>query len=112
LKVAFLFPGQGVTIEREGRAWCERSEAVRRLVGIAARHAGVGLDRVFEPSRRGVMPTELLEPVHTALCLGVHDELARRGVRSDIVRATHWAKSRPQPRARSARKFRRARGDD
>lgn len=31
------------------------------------------------------MPTELLEPAHTALCLGIHEELRRRGVHPDIV---------------------------
>jgi [acyl-carrier-protein] S-malonyltransferase len=85
VKVAFLFPGQGAGIEREGSAWCERSDAVRHLVESAARHAGVSADRVFENHRNGMMPTQLLEPVHTALCLGIHEDLTRRGVSPDFV---------------------------
>ena len=85
MKVAFLFPGQGVGVEREGRAWCERSEAVRSLLEVGARETGVSLEDQFARARRGIMPTEILEPFHTAICLGVEQGLLRRGVRPDVV---------------------------
>lgn len=85
MKVAFLFPGQGVGAEREGRAWCGRSEAVRDLLELGARETGVSLEDQFARARRGIMSVEILEPFHTALCLGVEQELLRRGVRPDLV---------------------------
>lgn len=85
MKVAFLFPGQGVGVEREGRAWCERSAAVSRLLEVGARETGVSLEDQFARARRGIMPTEILQPFHTAICLGVEQELLRRGVRPDLV---------------------------
>lgn len=85
MKIAFLFPGQGVTNEREGRTWYERSDAVRRLVEAVARHTGTSPDRLLGHRSGGLLPTELLEPLHTALCLGIHEDLIGRGVRADIV---------------------------
>lgn len=84
MRVVFLFPGQGIDFHKEGLAWTEASQAVRELVEMAAREAGADMDDLFRPSR-GTLPTEVLEPVHTALCLGVHEELTRRGVKPDAV---------------------------
>lgn len=85
MKLAMLFPGQGAGIEREAAAWCECSAPVGRLVDVAARHTGVPAGVLLGGIGWAVMPTERLEPLLTAICLGIHDELLRRGVLADVV---------------------------
>lgn len=80
-----LFPGQGAGIEREAEAWCEGSARVRSLVDVAARHTGVSAGELLGGIGRRIMSTEQLEPLLTAICLGIHDELLHRGVRADVV---------------------------
>ncbi|HSQ60232.1 MAG TPA: acyltransferase domain-containing protein, partial [Acidobacteriota bacterium] len=85
MTAAFLFPGQGVTNETASRAWYDRSSLVRALVDHAATAAGTTPDRLLDVRPGALPPTEHLEPLHTALCLGILEELARRGARPDIV---------------------------
>jgi [acyl-carrier-protein] S-malonyltransferase len=85
VRLAFVFPGQGAGIEREARTWWQGSPRVRELVAIAARHAAVSVEDLMAGVGRAVMPTERLEPVLTAVCLGIHDELMERGARANVV---------------------------
>lgn len=85
MKLAMVFPGQGAGIEREAAAWCECSAPVRRLVDVAARHTGVSAGDLLASIGWATMSTERLEPLLTAICLGIHEELVRRGVRADVV---------------------------
>lgn len=85
MKLAMVFPGQGAGIESEARAWCDGSVAVRRLVDVAAQHTGVTTEEMLGGIGWAVMPTERLEPLLTAICLGIHDELRGRGVHADVV---------------------------
>jgi [acyl-carrier-protein] S-malonyltransferase len=81
---ALIFPGQGTGVEREAAHWCERSEEVRRWVAVAAAEAGVAVAELMRGGR-GLMPTEMLEPLHTAIGIGVAIELEHRGVRPALV---------------------------
>ncbi len=85
MKVCFLFPGQGTDVERAGVAWCSRSEDVRRLVALAAERGGVPIDSLFLAAKGPTARTEVLQPVLTALCLGIVEALQRRGVRPDLA---------------------------
>ncbi len=82
---AFLFPGQGVAIERSVAEWCARSANVRRLMGVAVREAGVDHEQLFARGGRALARTELLQPALTGLCLGIHLDLVERGVRPGVV---------------------------
>lgn len=82
---AFLFPGQGVAIERSAAEWSARSVNVRRLMGVAAREARVDREQLFARGGRALARTELLQPALTGLCLGIHLDLVERGVRPDLV---------------------------
>jgi [acyl-carrier-protein] S-malonyltransferase len=85
VRTAFLIPGQGAGTERDCAAWCARSERVRRLVEIAANEVSIPLPKLLAAAPQKLLPTEVLEPVHTALCLGIYDELLSRGIRPDAV---------------------------
>ena len=85
MTVAFLFPGQGAETARSGPPWLAASPETRRLLEEAARQAGVAFDRLFAAGGQALEDTALHQPVLTALCLGIRHELARRGVRPDIV---------------------------
>lgn len=85
MTIAFLFPGQGADIARVGPPWLAHSPGTRDLLARAAQQAGVPLDRLFAEGGRALERTEVQQPALTALCLGIHGELARRGVRPDIV---------------------------
>lgn len=85
MTTAFLFPGQGVSNETAGRVWYESSRDVHDLVDRAAAAAETTPERLLAVRPGALLPTEFLEPLHTALCLGIHRELDRRGVRPDIV---------------------------
>ncbi len=82
---AFLFPGQGIAIERSVAEWCACSVNVRRLVDVAAHEVGVDREHLLARGGRALARTELLQPVLTGLCLGIHLDLAERGVRPDVV---------------------------
>ncbi len=82
---AFLFPGQGVALERSVAEWSARSVNVRRLMDVAAREAGVDRDHLLARGGRALARTELLQPALTGLCLGIHLDLVQRGVRPDVV---------------------------
>ena len=85
MRTAFLFPGQGVAIEQVAACWHRDSAAVRRWIELASEYAGVEPDRLFERGARALVRTELLQPVHIAVCLGIHEELNERGVRPGVV---------------------------
>jgi [acyl-carrier-protein] S-malonyltransferase len=82
---AFMFPGQGVGQEGTFRLWYVGSRAVRRLVDRAAHYTGVSSERFFARGARALESTDLLQPVLTAVVLGISEELETRGVRPDIV---------------------------
>lgn len=82
---AFLFPGQGVAVERIAADWWAHSVHVRRLIVVAAGEAGVDPELLFSRGGSALARTELLQPVLTGLCLGIHLDLAGRGVWPDVV---------------------------
>jgi [acyl-carrier-protein] S-malonyltransferase len=82
---AFLFPGQGAAIERSVAEWWTRSVNVRRLMDVAASEAGVDREQLFTRGGSALARTELLQPVLTGLCLGIHLDLVELGVRPDVV---------------------------
>ena len=85
MSVAFLFPGQGVLRERDLESWYSGSECARGLLEAAARSLGTTFAEILRISRARILPTEILEPVHVALCLGVERELTARGIRPAVV---------------------------
>ena len=82
---ALLFPGQGSRIERDVAAWYPASGSVRALVDLACTSTGVPLEKMLARGGRALDRTELLEPVLTALTVGITIELEERGVRAGIV---------------------------
>ncbi len=85
MRIAFLFPGQGSDVARVGQEWLERSARARLLLEVAARHVGLEVAQLFTEGGRRLEPTEVQQPVMTALSLAIHEELAAAGVRSDLV---------------------------
>ncbi len=85
MTTAFLFPGQGAEIVRVAQPWLERSPAARRLIALAADQVALGVDQLLADGGRRLDRTEVQQPVLTALTLAVHEELARLGVRPDLV---------------------------
>jgi [acyl-carrier-protein] S-malonyltransferase len=83
--VAFVFPGQGTDVARTGPPWLERPGPAHRLLEEAARRVDLPVERLFAAGGRVLERTEVLQPVVTALCLGIHHELGARGVRPDLV---------------------------
>ena len=85
MTTAFVFPGQGVGQEATFRLWYVGSLAVRRLVDHAAHLTGVPVEHLFARGGRALEKTDLLQPVLTAVMLGIHADLEAQGVRPDIV---------------------------
>ncbi len=85
MSVAFVVPSPGITMSSATLAWGTHSDAVRSLLEVAAREAGTSVEELTGQGGRVAMPAQLLDPAHTALCLGIAGELARHEVRPDIV---------------------------
>lgn len=84
MRTAFLVPGQGAGTERELGAWHAKSGSVRRFVEQAAIECRMPVRRVLDQAS-GAWTIEVLEAVHTALCLGIHEEFGLRGLQPDTV---------------------------
>ena len=85
MRTACVFPGQGVGQETTLGLWYVGSVAVRRLVDHAARVAGAPVEHCFARGGRALAKTDILQPILTAVMLGIHEELEARGCRPDIV---------------------------
>jgi [acyl-carrier-protein] S-malonyltransferase len=83
MTIAFLFPGQGTAVQQSTWDWRRRSHVVRALTDVAADALEITMSRLL--GGRGVMQTEWLQPVLTAVCLGIARELARAGVHPGVV---------------------------
>lgn len=83
MTTAFLFPGQGTDLAGAAAEWAARSVHVARLRDAAV--AATGQSRAAMTNERALMRTETLQPVLTAVCVGVHLELADRGLVPDVV---------------------------
>ena len=83
MKVAFLFPGQGTEVQQSVWDWRQRSGMVRGLTDASASALGVPVRELL--AGHGAMRTEWLQPVLTAICLGIARELARHGLEADVV---------------------------
>jgi [acyl-carrier-protein] S-malonyltransferase len=82
---AVLFPGQGTAFGRTLRPWYEASTRVRSLVRTAASAVGIGTRKLFDQGGRALDDTAVLQPVLTALTLGIHAELVARGNRFECA---------------------------
>ena len=82
---AFAFPGQGTDVIPLLRRWATDSVATRRLLDVAVGAAGISEDTLWAAGGRAMHRTEVLQPVLTALTLGIHEELTDRGVEPDVV---------------------------
>lgn len=85
MSVSVLFPGQGEPLESTLRDWYECSEPARHLIDVAAEHMEIPTARLFERGCRALFRTEVLQPVSTALSLGIFEELTQRGIEPDVV---------------------------
>ncbi len=83
MTTALLFPGQGTDISDAALDWLRGSSFVRPLLELAARTIGEPLESVIHPL--ALARTEVLQPVLTAIGVGVHLELAERGIQPDVV---------------------------
>ena len=82
---ALLFPGQGSRIDRDVVAWSATSASVRELLSVACDATGVKLDAMLAGGGRALTRTELLEPVLTALTVGIAIELEELRLHAGIV---------------------------
>ncbi len=85
MKVAFLFPGQGMEKPAMGLALAARSERAASLLELASLASGVDLGRTIKHGGAALKRTAVLQPALTAVALGVFDTLAQAGCRPDYV---------------------------
>lgn len=85
MTTAFLFPGQGVDVRAVLRSWCEYSVHVRDLMDAAAQSTGVPFARLAAGGDHRLTRTEVVQPVLTALVLGIHAELVALGVQPTML---------------------------
>lgn len=83
MSVAFLFPGQGTDIADAVDAWRRQSPQVSRLLDLAANALSISPDRLTLPT--SIARTSILQPVLTALTLGIHHGLRDEGVNAELV---------------------------
>lgn len=81
-RTAFLFPGQGAETSGALRI---RPGPVTRLLARASRALGVDIARVVARGDPLLGRTEIAQPALIAVCLGIAEELAGRGVLPDAV---------------------------
>lgn len=82
---AFLFPGQGIDLVQAVRSWQGRAGPVRDLLDLAAAAGGVARADFLARGGRALARTKILQPVTTALSLGLALELIERGVEPGVV---------------------------
>lgn len=85
MKVAFLFPGQGAERPGMGLALAERSQAAAALLDRAAQVLDTDVRRTLARGGPLLARTSFLQPVLTAVGLGVAGELAAAGIRPAVV---------------------------
>lgn len=85
MKLAFLFPGQGMETPRMGLALAHRSPEAKALLVHAASVTGVDVLRLLYRGGRDLARTEVLQPVLTAVSLGVFLQLGSAGIIPDYV---------------------------
>jgi [acyl-carrier-protein] S-malonyltransferase len=87
VRVALLFPGQGVKGVLGALEAAAESARGRALLDVAAAASGVRVPvaRLFERGGRELERTEVLQPVLTAIALFVHGELRAAGCKADVV---------------------------
>ena len=81
MRTAFLFPGQGEDVARVVHDWYGNSEKVRDLVDVAASLLGVATASLLAAGGKKISCTEVYQPVVTAVCLGICQELQSAGIR-------------------------------
>lgn len=79
MTTAILFPGQGTDLGDLVAMWGE-SPRVAALLDVAARALAMTPAQLARP--RATTPTTALQPVLTALTIGIYEELVHRGVRA------------------------------
>jgi [acyl-carrier-protein] S-malonyltransferase len=85
LRVAFLFPGQGSDVARVGEELAEGVPAVERLLTEALKRLEMDRGVLWARGGRALERTAVLQPVLTALTLGVHQALAAGNCEPDLV---------------------------
>ena len=83
MTIAFLFPGQGTDIAEAVEAWRRQAPHVEHLLEIAADEVGLAPSQLTQPV--ALARTAVLQPVLTALTLGIHHTLRDQGLRPDVV---------------------------
>ena len=82
---AVLFPGQGMQYAECLADWEKTSTAVRELLDVAESHLKVKVTDLLDRGGRLLEDPAVLQPVLTALALGIHGELVRRGLDAGLV---------------------------
>jgi len=80
LSTAFLFPGQGADLGLVGKEMAEAFPLVRELVVTALEEIGVGWESLWARNGRALERTAILQPVLTAVTLGVDSTLREAGI--------------------------------
>lgn len=85
MKVALLFPGQGVDIAATTDEWYTESARARALLDYAGEHVGMPVDEILSRGARALERSEILQPFVTALSLGICEEVVASGIEPAIV---------------------------
>ena len=85
MNVAFLFPGQGARIADLAIEWQRGSARVAARLDETAHLLGTTVDSLLARRGHRLGRVDALEPVQTALTIGIYEEIAARGVFPDIV---------------------------
>lgn len=85
MKRAVLFPGQGIQYAASLAEWMGASARVRGLLDVAASCSKVRATDLMSRGGRRLEEPAVLQPVFTALILGIYGELVERGLEADLV---------------------------
>lgn len=88
MKVAFLFPGQGMEKPGMGLDLAARSDHAANLLEHASQVTGVDLGHQLKEGGEDLGRTAVLQPTLTAVALGTYEYLSRSGMR-DAYYAGH-----------------------
>ncbi len=82
---AVLAPGQGLELASVAAAWYRASVATRCLLDLAADQLQQPVSRLLHSSGFALRHTDVYQPVLTALCVGILQEVERRVGEADVA---------------------------
>jgi [acyl-carrier-protein] S-malonyltransferase len=85
VKSAILFPGQGIFFQQDLKRWMAESEIVRERITFALELLQMTEGDLYFRQGRLLEQTQYLQPILTAMLVGIHEELLSHGCTPDYV---------------------------